>query len=134
MRKHGSRRHTNPSRSALRMRAVRERETAEQSANRRLQATLRAHNLDHEQYLRLRRLQEDLCASCHEPLDFTSLHQVHVDHDHSCCQGRMPGGIVSCGECVRGLLCRTCNLGIGAIEKQRAKWPLWIQYLRRMGS
>jgi hypothetical protein len=35
---------------------------------------------------------------------------------------------------VRALLCRSCNISIGAMERERAKWPLWIQYLRRMGS
>ena len=31
-----------------------------------------------------------------------------VDHDHDCCE-RVP----LCGLCVRGLLCRSCNFGIG---------------------
>jgi hypothetical protein len=31
-----------------------------------------------------------------------------VDHDHICCPGNY-----SCGECLRGLLCNDCNMGIG---------------------
>jgi len=31
-----------------------------------------------------------------------------VDHDHKCC----PSG-KSCGKCIRGLLCRACNTGLG---------------------
>jgi hypothetical protein len=32
-----------------------------------------------------------------------------VDHDHACC----PSKIKTCGKCVRGVLCRRCNIGLG---------------------
>lgn len=35
-----------------------------------------------------------------------------IDHDHSCCPGND-----SCGKCVRGVLCRSCNLTLGGMEK-----------------
>jgi hypothetical protein len=28
----------------------------------------------------------------------------HIDHDHGCCPGER-----ACGQCVRGILCLTCN-------------------------
>ncbi len=134
MRKHGRRPDANPSRRAVLQREYRLRRSGERVEMDRLRMALRNHRLTEARYLELRRQQEDLCGACHEPLDFVSPYAVSIDHDHSCCDRRTPSGIVSCGECVRGLLCRSCNLGIGAIEKQRAKWPLWIEYLRRMGS
>ena len=134
MRKHGRRPDANPSRKAVTQREYRLRRSEETIAAARLRMSLRNHSLTEERYLELRRQQEDLCAACHEQLDFESAYQVNIDHDHSCCDKRKPNGTVSCGECVRALLCRSCNVGIGAMERERAKWPLWIQYLRRMES
>lgn len=34
-----------------------------------------------------------------------------VDHDHRCCSGD-----VSCGRCVRKLLCQSCNVLVGQLE------------------
>lgn len=37
-----------------------------------------------------------------------------VDHDHRCCPGSF-----SCGLCVRGFLCQSCNLAIGLLQDNR---------------
>lgn len=49
--------------------------------------------------------QEGTCAICHTAIDEAA---GRVDHDHTCCLGRK-----SCGRCVRGLLCDSCNTGLG---------------------
>lgn len=50
--------------------------------------------------------QDNKCAICSDVLE-----TPNVDHDHSCCPG--DGG---CGRCVRGLLCRGCNVGLGSFR------------------
>ncbi len=55
--------------------------------------------------------------------------KLSVDHDHSCCPGP-----ISCGKCIRGLVCAPCNTLIGqvgdsqghAIERLQA----YIDYLK----
>lgn len=53
-----------------------------------------------------------------------SEYRFAVDHDHSCCDGRR-----SCGDCVRGLLCNLCNVGLGALRDDRALLVKAIDYL-----
>jgi hypothetical protein len=49
----------------------------------------------------------------------------HVDHDHSCCPS-----VKTCGKCIRGLLCSSCNLGIGHLKDNVAILENAINYLR----
>lgn len=54
--------------------------------------------------------QQGLCAICRQP---PTPRGLFIDHDHSCCPGRN-----TCGKCVRGLLCQTCNHALGFLEKK----------------
>lgn len=40
-----------------------------------------------------------------------SMENLCVDHDHSCCDGEF-----SCGRCVRGMLCKGCNVAEGWLD------------------
>ncbi len=59
------------------------------------------------------------CAICG-----TTERRLVVDHDHSCCPGPK-----SCGECVRGALCGTCNTGLGSFRDDPANLEAAIGYL-----
>lgn len=73
---------------------------------------------------RLMARQRGVCAVCRQPPD--NGERLHVDHDHSCCVGSR-----SCGECVRGLVCRTCNQAMGLLNDDTERIERLIKYLRQ---
>ncbi len=62
------------------------------------------------------------CAACGTPPGTTAL---HVDHDHACC----PSSRRTCGGCVRGLLCFTCNAALGNVNDSKERLMKLIEYL-----
>ena len=62
------------------------------------------HRIRLKDYLELVKIQESKCALCGK----IPTKRLYVDHDHNCCPGKR-----SCGKCIRGLLCKKCNSGIG---------------------
>ena len=67
------------------------------------------------------------CAAC--PRTDPIVHDWHVDHDHSCCPGK-----VTCGECVRGLLCHHCNVALGYLEDSPERVLMLYKYAARTRS
>lgn len=67
------------------------------------------YGLDPGGYLDMYALQNGVCLICGDPPKPDK--ELHVDHDHRCCPG-----MKSCGKCVRGLLCNSCNLGLGKFK------------------
>jgi Recombination endonuclease VII len=62
----------------------------------------------------------NVCAKCQTR--FEEDQPIFIDHDHAYC----PDEKSSCGTCVRGLLCLSCNTALGLIER---KYELARAYL-----
>lgn len=73
--------------------------------------------------------QDNRCGICQESLDNHNLWTIHVDHDHSCCPSS-----VTCGKCVRGVLCRLCNVGIGSFKDSYDILLNAAEYLRKFSE
>lgn len=75
--------------------------------------------------------QDYKCAICPESIE----DWFCVDHDHSCCpSGAGPGNKAGCcGKCVRGLLCRLCNNGLGHFRDSPENLTAAIHYLQAGG-
>lgn len=63
--------------------------------------------------------QDGVCAICGEEDPF-----LVIDHDHSCCPG-----ITACGLCVRALICRDCNFGLGHFHDDPDRLTRAVEYL-----
>jgi hypothetical protein len=72
--------------------------------------SIRIYNLLPEQYYVLLADQNYGCAICGKSPEENGT-RLAVDHDHACCPGDR-----SCGNCVRALLCRDCNRGLGCFK------------------
>jgi hypothetical protein len=73
---------------------------------------LKRYGLTQERFDQLLEAQGHACAMCH--VRFQDGQLICIDHDHDCCLDEK----ASCGECVRGLLCVSCNTALGIIESR----------------
>jgi hypothetical protein len=74
-------------------------------------------------YAALYRLQGGTCAICQRATGARK--RLAVDHDHSCCDAP-----TSCGRCVRGLLCKSCNQMLGRMRDSPEAFERAAAYLR----
>lgn len=113
---------------------VRERTVAAATARRRADPDAAfVNNRDRQMWRKFKRTPEDyervlgeqggVCDTCRRaPYEVTKTgrtRQFAWDHDRHCCPGE-----VSCGECVRGLLCTPCNTRVGVLES-----PMLLTFL-----
>ena len=64
------------------------------------------YRLTIDDYLNIFDRQKGMCAIC------KNRKRLYVDHDHSCCAGSL-----TCGRCVRGLICQKCNMMMHYIDE-----------------
>lgn len=81
----------------------------------------KTYSITEEQYQALLTAQQGGCYICHRK---AGARRHSVDHDHSCCNGP-----ISCGKCVRGLLCNKCNKFLGHIRDSVAAAYRMADYL-----
>lgn len=86
------------------------------------------YGITRERYDQMVVTQQGLCANprCDNPL-------AHVDHDHSCCDTTGTKKEKTCGRCVRGLLCRDCNLILGISGDSIERLLGAVEYLQQWG-
>lgn len=90
------------------------------SHNRHVEET---YSITYEQYWEIYRAQGGRCYICRRATG--ARRKLSVDHDHSCCSGS-----TSCGDCVRGLLCRSCNKNVlGHLRDDPEAFQRAIDYL-----
>lgn len=51
-----------------------------------------------------------------------------IDHDHKCCPYGTRAG---CAKCIRGILCNSCNLGLGHLRDDPALFKAALSYLEK---
>lgn len=87
--------------------------------------TISQYGLTPGEYDRLMELQGGACAIC----GGKRAYRLNIDHDHSCCPGK-----TSCGECVRGLLCRNCNKILALLKDDAKTFRSMADYLENWPS
>lgn len=86
-------------------------------------------NISAAEYRALSEAQGHVCALCRRPereVRNQRSPRLAIDHDHACCDGDF-----SCGRCIRGLLCGTCNKGLGQLGDNEEGLLRALAYIRR---
>lgn len=87
---------------------------------------IRNYKIDNKKFEKMFDDQNRSCAICKKE-NPDGNNGWHIDHDHNCCVGPK-----TCGECVRGILCSSCNKGIGHFFDSKEYLVNAINYLERI--
>jgi hypothetical protein len=92
----------------------------------RWQAIFKKYKLTKYMYEQLLAEQNGVCAICSKK---PTRNYLSVDHDHSCCPG-----IKTCGNCIRGLLCQSCNSFLGRVDDNLTTAINYLETYRQKGG
>ncbi|WP_371818271.1 endonuclease VII domain-containing protein [Pseudarthrobacter sp. C4D7] len=84
----------------------------------------RKFGITRETYDALLSLQGGVCWLCKQLPNF-GRNSLSVDHDHNCCADKYK----TCGGCIRGLLCGSCNLALGQFDHNPERLEAAFKYL-----
>lgn len=85
-------------------------------------ALLWTYNLTPKAYDDLLQACGGVCCICRQGTPGAGpMRGLSVDHDHACCPGSR-----SCGKCVRGILCGSCNALLGRLEARQIDPMDWV--------
>lgn len=88
----------------------------------RARSLMRHYKLTVDEYEAMVVAQGDACATC--GTSDSGGRAWSIDHDHACCPGNK-----SCGKCIRGLLCSSCNQALGLARDNVETLRAMIAYL-----
>lgn len=77
------------------------------------------HGITEERYQELKGKFDGKCWAC------KTNEATCIDHDHDCCSATY-----SCGNCVRGMLCRSCNMAYGLLAESPDRVKGLLDYVR----
>ena len=72
--------------------------------------------------------QDRKCAACGGTDSGMPSGAWHIDHDHNCCPQK---NVKTCGKCIRGILCRSCNLTLGNAKEDPNRLRKLAEYIER---
>jgi hypothetical protein len=81
------------------------------------------YQMTDDQFKALMKTQGNKCPICLCVFDTLKV-KPYIDHDHSCCAGQ-----VTCGSCIRGILCNACNSLLGKLKDSTKALQRAIDYL-----
>lgn len=91
----------------------------------------RRYKLKKQDIIEMKASQGNSCAICGDSFDDVV---DHVDHDNRCCGKEKIHNGGTCGNCIRDLLCGSCNQGLGNFKDDIERLLNAVSYLEKWNA